>query len=127
MSIYTLWLLIVALPGFGNMFSSLTVMLGFICVIGGLVGGVGYFLTMSDEHSSDEEKKIAGLYPKIFPAALVAWFLAAVLSASIPNERQIQYLVGGYFVTNIDGIEKLPPNLVKSANRFLENYTETRE
>lgn len=51
----------------------------------------------------------------------------AVLQAVIPSERGLMMMVGGYFVTNIDGIEKLPPNVVGAASEFLERYIDEEE
>jgi hypothetical protein len=38
----------------------------------------------------------------------------------IPSEKALYKIIGAYAVTNIEGVEKLPPNIVKAANNFLE-------
>jgi len=60
--------------------------------------------------------KVIGSYKLI--TFLVFFFgFASVLT---PSERQIYQIVGAYAVTSIDGIDKLPSNLVGVANKYLE-------
>jgi len=40
----------------------------------------------------------------------------------IPSNKQMMYLMGGYAVTNIEGIEKLPKNVMGAANKFLKDF-----
>jgi len=49
--------------------------------------------------------------------------LCGFLSVMIPSEKQMMYMIGGYAATNVDGIEKLPKNVVSAANKFLEDFT----
>lgn len=59
-----------------------------------------------------------------FPKRALRWIwaplLTGILSAVTPTTPQLWTMVGGYTATNIEGVEKLPPNLVKAVNRFLE-------
>lgn len=52
----------------------------------------------------------------LIPAAI----LSMLIGAAIPNERQMYVIIGGYAATNIEGINKLPANLVGAANAYLE-------
>ena len=56
----------------------------------------------------------------IFSAVLVV--LSSLASVLIPDEEQMWYIVGGYAVTNVEGIQELPENIVGAANAFLEKY-----
>jgi hypothetical protein len=47
-----------------------------------------------------------------------------ILSALTPSTKQAYMIAGGYFVTNIEDIEKLPEDTVKAARKFLETYVE---
>lgn len=37
-----------------------------------------------------------------------------------PKASQMNMIVGGYYVTNLENIDKLPPNILKAANKYLE-------
>ena len=50
--------------------------------------------------------------------------ITAFISSFIPSEKSVYKIIGAYAVTNIEGIEKLPPNLVKAANNFLKGLIE---
>lgn len=52
--------------------------------------------------------------------------LISVLSIIIPTEKQMYTLAGGYYVANIEGIDKLPKNVVGAVNKFIETYTEDK-
>lgn len=53
--------------------------------------------------------------------ALIPVFIIFGLFATlIPNEKQIYMIAGGYAVTNVEGINKLPANIVGAANAYLE-------
>lgn len=60
------------------------------------------------------------------------WLIAGLISCGIlvtviPTEKQIMMIAGSYFVSNIDGIEKVPPNLVKALNKMAEDFTQPVE
>jgi hypothetical protein len=53
--------------------------------------------------------------------ALVAVFVTLVtIGTLIPNREQMMFIAGSYFVTNVEGIKDLPPNIVAAANAALE-------
>ena len=52
----------------------------------------------------------------------VLTLLSSLVSVLIPKEDQMWYIVGGYAVTNVEGIQELPENIVGAANAFLEKY-----
>lgn len=62
---------------------------------------------------------------KLLTSILVVGFVLNGVSAMIPKEKQMMMLAGTYFVSNIEGIDKLPPNIIKSINSALENYSST--
>lgn len=116
MNIWLLWLLIVVIPGINGLLNTINIAIFVIACIVLLCAGL---LIMFDSISNTDDliKKI-----KKFKYAAVIWFISCVFVGLLPDKEQITYLVGGYFVTNIEDINKLPPNLIKSANQFLENY-----
>ena len=89
-----------------------------ICIISITVLGVGGML-----FAVIEQEKI-GKTVAIWTFSTCAPLL--IITAFIPNEKQMMYLIGGYVATNTEGVEKLPKNVVDAANRFLEDYTEKK-
>lgn len=59
---------------------------------------------------------------KLLGLIMVVGFVFGFGAAAIPNEKQMMMLTGAYFVSNIEGIDKLPPNIIKAINSALENY-----
>ena len=118
MSIFLLWLLITVLPGL----DWLTGLFGFLSWIAVFIlSGVTCFVYI-DADDDDREKTL--------PFVKTAWKVIAplaitlpLLAACIPDNDEMKYIVGGYFVTNIETVNELPENIVKSANKFLEDYT----
>ncbi len=47
--------------------------------------------------------------------------LASTAATFIPSQSQMMYIVSGYYGTNIEDIEKLPPAIVRRLNSWLEN------
>jgi len=105
MDLSTLYL-IVMLPTLGN-FMAIT--FGFITVI--LIGM--YFIGL------DKEAPWHGMIKKGY---IILPILLWVMGIMMPNQTQMQYLIDGYAVTNIEGIEKLPKNVMGAANKFLEDF-----
>lgn len=42
----------------------------------------------------------------------------------IPTRNELVFITGAYFATNIEGIDKLPPNIIKAVNSALEDISE---
>lgn len=113
MEIWQLYLL-TTLPIFGK---GLGVM-GFIVT---LVGGG--FMVASSAAWAKEEEHLQERFTKRGRTMLLAGISLFLAAGAIPSERGMMTIVGGYFATNIENIEKLPPNLVNAANKFLEEYS----
>jgi len=45
-----------------------------------------------------------------------------IIGLLIPTQDQMKYVVGGYVVTNVEGIQDLPKNVMGAANKFLEDF-----
>lgn len=54
----------------------------------------------------------------LMPAAILL-----LVSVFIPSSDALKSMTAGYFVTNIENIESLPPNIVEAANKFLADYS----
>lgn len=115
MELWQLWLLFVV-PGIA----------GFIIVIGGLfiicvivVGAISFCYYVLEERG--DIKKWFACMKKIVPAVVIVCVVTFV-SALIPSKKDAMLIVGGYYATNIEDIAKLPPNVIKATNKFIEEY-----
>ena len=114
MGLLTLWA-VFTLPSLASVIGVIAFLVALIC------GFAFIFCTVTAAIDDDEDmKKFArGVRP------YVKWALVALfVTLFVPSTDQMKYIIGGYLVTNIEHIDELPPNLVKAANRFLEEYTE---
>jgi len=107
MSLFELYLLFI-LPEVGDLMVAISF---FVLAAGVTIISIGLF---TDEMGKESARKIAKLV--VAPALLIL-----ILGAFIPSKDAMKYIIGGYAVTNLEGIEKLPKNLVNAANAFLES------
>lgn len=115
MSLFTLWLVFV-LPEFVSGIQALSVIgLVILAVVFGVMGLAVLFEDMKPETYNTAWSKVKGI--------AIAAVLLAILGGMVPSTDAMKYIIGGYFVTNIETIDQLPPNIVKAANKFLEEYS----
>ena len=111
------WVLI--LPNIGTFFTIIS------CL---LIIGAGTIIVSSamelDGYNVEEERKtkLRATRNKATKFLVVPMALLFV-SVFVPSSKQMMYLIGGYAATNVEGVEKLPKNVVNAANAFLEQYT----
>lgn len=112
MSLFTLYLITTILPNIDEMF---TIAFVVSILIAGFVA-IGCALTFIAD-DKPQNKVCAKVLKKIM------WVLIplALINVFLPSSQQIYTIMGGSIVTNIEGIEKLPPNLINAANDFLES------
>ena len=112
MSIWILWLLITVIPNLVKVASVI------------LIGGVASLAFFSVVRLIEKDEFFpTWIYTKLaLPVFLVCTFIVVL----VPDKEQIIYIAGGYLATNIEDIEKLPPNIVKSANKFLEDFAQEK-
>jgi TPP-dependent indolepyruvate ferredoxin oxidoreductase alpha subunit len=56
---------------------------------------------------------------------IICGVICGLLSTLLPTRKDWYLIVGGYYVTHVEGIDKLPANTVAAMNKFLEEYGET--
>lgn len=115
MNIFTLWM-IASLPSLGV---ALSVFGGAASVALGLALLASLIMraTAKDyEPDIDAAEKLTSLTKPLFIFAVIFCLIGNV----IPSKEDIKWIIGGYVVTNIEGVEKLPSNLVEAANTWLE-------
>lgn len=112
MTLTQLYLFTVILPNAYEIFNFLGATLfigGAIClIVSAIIGGPG------------EEPEAAKL---IFKYSIKFFITAAVLgiiAIPLPSQNQLYALAGGYVATNAKDVAKLPDNIVKAANAWLE-------
>lgn len=72
-------------------------------------------------------ERVPNYFKRYLRTYVVSMVVVGLLSAVTPTTNQAFMIMGGYYVTNIDDIEKLPPNVIKAANGFIENYLNEEE
>jgi hypothetical protein len=108
MSVFELYLIFTVLPAINGVAFTVLLFGGF-----SLIG----LIIFIEELGEDRVNKIIQYLKVILPIALI-------LVVIIPSESQLKYIIGGSYVTNIENIEKLPPNMIDAANQFLEKMNE---
>jgi hypothetical protein len=96
-----------------------------ISIVAGVVGAVRMLIAQNDD--DEDGRKIALRIFKFAKKVGVYAIVFALISSALPSERQLKYILGGYVVTNIVGLNELPPNIIKAANKFLEDYAVDEE
>lgn len=119
MDIWLLYLLIVLFPGINTLFKAVFII---SCVV--LVVSVIIFLIWhcAEADTSGDHEKVNEYMGKFAKWFIPIYLVVCCVFVAAPSARQIAYLVGGYFVTNAEDIENLPPNMIKAANKFLEDF-----
>ena len=117
MSVFELWALFVALPTLEGISTFILVLLCITFV------AIGIIFLISEGESWDGTK----MFLEKFKSILIGLLLLGVVGNFVPNEKQIALIIGGAVATNTEGVEKLPENLVKAANSFLERMQEEAE
>lgn len=113
MTLFELWFYFVAIP-------SIKEWMVLFVVVGFIAGFVSFSLYLFKE---DCDIKQSGLSFKPFLWVSVMSMLIGLPLSLLPDEKQIMLLTGGYVVTNTEGVNELPDNIVNAANNFLKDYT----
>lgn len=116
MSLFSLYLLTIldGLKGAAEFFMVFGLFVGFMMMGGAIIA-----------KTSEEEDMftLAYLWAK---RLLLTGFIGMILFTATPTTKQAMLIAGGYYVTNIEDIEKLPEHTVKAVNAFLQEYTEAK-
>ncbi len=124
MSIFNLYLITI-LPNIRDFFTFLSIGILIIFLIIMLVTSltVDFSLEKATEEAAKKVRRDTLSNYKLF---ISLFLIFSIFSVLIPTERQIYQIVGGYSVTNIEGISKLPANLVGVANKYLEELQKSK-
>lgn len=111
MSILTLYFLLTLLP---NMDMAIDISIG-ILVVAAVVFAICYSVEFDDKSKEP--------YLKFLKNMITALIYLIILGVFVPGKEQIVTMVGGYAVTNDQEMKKLPDNILKAANTYLERMT----
>ena len=114
MDFFTLYLIIMV-SGLTKLFLIPAIIMAAI----GLIMLIPFLILTSDSRLDEGELRILNLFKWLIPALLGVSFVMFAVSIFIPSWEQMKILIGGYYVTNIDGIETIPANMVDLINSFL--------
>lgn len=118
MSVWELWLLTV-MPNVGNIIGFVGVLLSIISAVLGVYGMLSIY-----DRSLEVESGLL-LFRKSLIGGVIAIFMI-LIGAIIPSKQDLYFILGGHYVTNIEGIDKLPPSIIKATNAFLESLDTTK-
>ena len=113
MSLWMLYIIIVLVPSISSAATGILIA-GFIIGVIAISIGPVVFMEMENEFVATAKTFIK---PYIYIMGI-----SAIICVVAPDREDMAYMVGGYFVTNVEQVEKLPDNLVNAANRYLEDY-----
>ena len=117
MSLFEAWLVFVS-PGTVTAVG----VISFLALVG--CGFVSFAaMCETDNQLSDEEDKAYQTAKTFFKLALTAVFVFT-LTFFYPSQNQMYAMIGGYYGTNIEGVEELPANTVRYLNEKLTEHLE---
>jgi len=117
MSLLDLWFFFVFIPGLAES----------IKVAGSVVGACFVLGVIFTIISTCDDHELAPKVRKYTIMSLAAVLFLVFVANILPNQRTVYMLAGAYAVTNIEGIEKMPKNVVEAANRYLESINENAQ
>ena len=118
MSLSELYFLFIFLPG-----------LGVVAIILAIILGVGYGLVLlvlvmvDDLHDSDRFSKAIKAKTKV----IIVVIIFSIIGGITPSQKDMFLLVGGYAATNSKELAKLPDNVLKAANNYLDKIANQKE
>lgn len=119
MDLFELYLLS-AIPSLGVLVSLISI----LSLVASAVIFIFYSINRFEEHSENEKAKTDTYFKRFLFLPKVGLVLALV-AVLIPNERQLYFIAGGYVASNAEGVEKLPDNISKAANAWLEKLADS--
>lgn len=85
------------------------------------------FIQLDEYRQVVKDEKVAAVKKTSWPLlkrTAILLTIVSILAPLVPNNRDLYVMIGGYYVTNNDEIKKMPNNVLKAANNFLEEFAE---
>lgn len=115
MNIFLTYLMVTLIPNLGFFAGPVSVISMFACII--LV--IMYKVATTGEWEEDEIELVRGLR-KI---ALIVYTITTLLWVSMPTKSEMAMIVVSSFAYNIEGVNKLPKNMVDFVNNYIESVS----
>lgn len=64
---------------------------------------------------------------QVFKKVVICTLFCSFAAILTPSNKDIAIILGGYWVSNSEEVKKLPVNVVKTVNDFLEKYQDDEE
>ncbi len=123
MSLFQLYLFMVILPNIHSTLGSLSIVALIIFLAISVVLTISKAGALEDRGCSSVSQGLKNPWR----IAAVVMIVVGALSIISPSDRQIYMVAGGYAATNTKDVEKLPENIVKAANNWLEKLANLNE
>jgi len=112
MSVFELWVYFVLLPAISATGAlAVTILVSTMTIL-----IVALIIAEGDKTVSGAIRDGIRKYKTVFYILLLVAFIGGVS----PSEKQVALIVGGSVVTNVEGVEELPENIVNAANNYLK-------
>lgn len=119
MSLFQLYLFTVILPNIHGTFSTLSFLSLILWILTIVIYGVCSCVALD---SSDARSAMP--YIKYgFKFTTIIVIICTFFDVTTPSEKQLYTIAGGYVATNTQDVAKLPDNVVKAVNAWLEKAT----
>ena len=120
MSIGLLYLLLVVLPSSACWIGFLTFGAGTGCVVSLIIAAA------NAPAYREEDKKTISSMKALAKKFMIVMIILGSLDVLLPDSKQIYSLAGAYAVSNDKELAKLPDNVLKAANSYLEKFNQEK-
>lgn len=100
--------------------------LGPITIVSLFIGAIGSCAATIMPGCSDIPKEVISRFTNFTRKTFYFGIATGIVCLLSPSKESLYTIMGGYYVTHIEGIDKLPPNVVGAMNKFLEQYEDDK-
>jgi len=90
---------------------------------------IGFIIFMEVVVDEREDSNLVKYSKLIMKKVVPVMIISVVAKTVLPSKDDLKYIIGGatiYGITQVDGVEKLPKNVVDAMNKFLEDLKEDK-
>lgn len=122
MSIFQLYLLTRAAP-----IQALFLIIAVISGISLLAVLIGWGMERGVKWTEEEKVQLDVLMKGVAKKMTFVFCLSSSVAVLTPTPKELAMILGGYYISNSEEVKKLPSNVVKTMNDFLEKYQDKTE
>ena len=82
------------------------------------------FAAINDFAHTENRESYRRYVKRTAKTSLITILILIPITMLMPSTKTLTYMIGGYYVTNIEGIKDIPPNVLNMMNKFMEEYIE---